>query len=80
MMTPAIFAAYRENGVASRAHGSRGRRPHNATLPVEAAAVVALTTHGCEVATHGGTYLVFGGETSIVEGDQRPGTVEILEF
>lgn len=32
------------------------------------------------VATHEGTYLVFDGETSVVEGDQRPGRVEILEF
>ena len=32
------------------------------------------------VATHGGTYLVFGGETFVVEGDQRSGRVEILEF
>ena len=32
------------------------------------------------VATHGGTYLVFGGETSVIEGSQRPGRVEIVEF
>lgn len=32
------------------------------------------------VATHGGTYLVFGGETFVVEGDRRPGRLEILEF
>ena len=32
------------------------------------------------VAIHGGTYLVFGGETFVVEGAQRAGRVEILEF
>ena len=32
------------------------------------------------VATHGGAYLVFGGETWVVEGGQRSGRVEVLEF
>ena len=39
-----MLAAYRERGAAAMAHGNRGRRPHNATLPAEAAAVVQLAT------------------------------------
>ena len=35
-----ILAAYRQRGAAALAHGNRGRRPHNATAPAEAAAVV----------------------------------------
>lgn len=32
------------------------------------------------VTTQGGTDLLFGGETSVVEDDQRLGRIEILEF
>ena len=39
-----MLAAYRERGAAALAHGNRGRRPHNATSPSEAAAVVQLAT------------------------------------
>ena len=45
-------AAYRERGAAALAHGNPGRRPHNATLPADAAAVVELTTGRYEVANH----------------------------
>ena len=37
-----ILAAYRKEGAAALAHGTRGRRPHNAVLESEAAAVVRL--------------------------------------
>ena len=40
-----MLAAYRERGAAALAHGNRGRRLHNATLPAEADAVVELATH-----------------------------------
>ena len=47
-----MMAAYRENGAAALAHGNRGRRPHNATSPGEAAAVVRLATERYEGASH----------------------------
>ena len=47
-----LLAAYREAGVAALAHGNRGRRPHNATTPGEAAAVVQLATERYEGANH----------------------------
>ena len=47
-----MLAAYREHGAAALAHSNRGRRPHNATLPVEAAAVVQLATECYEGANH----------------------------
>ena len=47
-----MLAAYREHGAAALAHGNRGRRPHNATLPAEAAAVVQLATERYEAANH----------------------------
>ncbi len=47
-----MLAAYRERGVAALAHGKRGRRPHNATSPGEAAAVVQLATERYEGAYH----------------------------
>ena len=47
-----MLAAYRERGAAALAHGNRGRRPHNATLPAEAAAVVELATERYEGANH----------------------------
>ena len=47
-----MLAAYRENGAAALAHGNRGRRPHNATSPGEAAAVVRLATERYEGTNH----------------------------
>ena len=47
-----MLAAYRENGAAALAHGNRGRRPHNAVPPTEAAAVVELATGRYEGANH----------------------------
>ena len=47
-----MLAAYREHGAAALAHGNQGRRPHNATLPAEAAAVVELATQRYEGANH----------------------------
>ena len=47
-----ILAAYRERGAAALAHGNRGRRPHNAISPGEAAAVVQLATERYEGANH----------------------------
>ena len=47
-----MLAAYRERGTAALAHGNRGRRPHNATAPGEAAAVVRLATERYEGANH----------------------------
>ncbi len=47
-----MLAAYRERGAAALAHGNRGRRPHNATSPGEAAAVVQLATERYEGANH----------------------------
>ena len=47
-----MLAAYGEHGAAALAHGNRGRRPHNATLPAEAAAVVELATERYEGANH----------------------------
>ena len=47
-----LLAAYREHGAAALAHGNRGRRPHNATSPAEAAAVVELATQRYEGANH----------------------------
>ena len=47
-----MLAAYRDRGAAALAHGNRGRRPHNATLPAEAAAVVQLATERYEGANH----------------------------
>ena len=44
--TKRLLAAYRKDGPAALAHGSRGRRPHNAVPEAEAAAVVKLaSTH-----------------------------------
>ncbi len=47
-----MLAAYRERGAAALAHGNRGRRPHNAVPPAEAAAVVELATERYEGANH----------------------------
>jgi len=47
-----MLAAYRERGSSALAHGNRGRRPHNATLPAEAAAVLELATDRYEGANH----------------------------
>ena len=47
-----LLAAYREHGAAALAHGNRGRRPHNATSPAEAAAVVELATQRYAGANH----------------------------
>ena len=47
-----MLAAYRKRGAAALAHGNRGRRPHNATAPGEAAAVVQLATERYEGANH----------------------------
>ena len=47
-----MLAAYRERGAAALAHGNRGRRPHNATAPGEAAVVVQLATERYEGANH----------------------------
>ena len=47
-----MLAAYREGGAAALAHGNRGRRPHNATAPGEAAVVVQLATERYEGANH----------------------------
>ena len=47
-----MLAAYREHGTAALAHGNRGRRPHNATLPAEPAAVVQLATERYDGANH----------------------------
>ena len=40
--TRRLLNSYRRNGAAALAHGNRGRRPHNAVLESEAAAVVRL--------------------------------------
>ena len=47
-----MLAAYRERGAAALADGNRGRRPHNATSPGEAAAVIKLATERYECANH----------------------------
>ena len=49
-----MLEAYRDRGAAALAHGNRGCRPHNATSPGEAAAVVQLATerHGGANHTH----------------------------
>ena len=47
-----LLAAYREHGASALAHGNRGCRPHNATSPGEAAAVVELATQRYEGANH----------------------------
>ena len=47
-----MLAAYRDRGVGALSHGNRGRRPHNATSPGEAAAVVQLATERYEGANH----------------------------
>ena len=47
-----MLAAYRERGASALAHGNRGRRPHNATLPAEAAAVAELAAERYEGANH----------------------------
>ena len=47
-----MLAAYRAQGAAALAHGNRGRRPHNATSPAEAAAVVELAIQRYEGANH----------------------------
>ena len=39
-----ILGAYRRDGAAALAHGNRGRRPHNAVLDSQAAAVVRLAS------------------------------------
>ena len=46
-----LLAAYREQGAAALAHGNRGRRPHNAIPPAQAAAV-ELATQRYEGANH----------------------------
>ena len=50
--TRRMLAAYREQGAAALAHGNRGRRPHNATSPAEAAAVVELAIQRYGGANH----------------------------
>ena len=47
-----LLAAYREQGAAALAHGNRGRRPHNAIPPAQAAAVVELATGRYQGANH----------------------------
>ena len=47
-----MLAAYRDRSAAALSHGNRGRRPHNATSPCEAAAVVQLATERYEGANH----------------------------
>ena len=47
-----MLAGYREQGAAALAHGNRGRRPHNALPPAQAAAVVELATQRYEGANH----------------------------
>ena len=47
-----LLADYRKEGAAALAHGNRGRRPHNAIAPAEAAAVVELATGRYEGANH----------------------------
>ena len=47
-----MLSAYREQGAAALAHGNRGRRPHNATSPAEAAAVVELAIQRYVGANH----------------------------
>ena len=47
-----LLAAYREQGAAALAHGNRGRRPHNAIPPAQAAVVVELATQRYEGANH----------------------------
>ena len=47
-----MLAAYREHGAAALAHGNRGRRPHNAIPPADAAAVVELATQRYGGANH----------------------------
>ena len=47
-----LLAAYREAGVAALAHGNRGRRPHNAIPPAQAAAVVQLAAQRYQGANH----------------------------
>ena len=47
-----MLAAYRQDGAAALAHGNRGRRPHNATSPGQAAAVVELAIQHYEGANH----------------------------
>ena len=47
-----MLAAYREQGAAVLAHGNRGRRPHNALPPAQAAAVVELAAQRYEGANH----------------------------
>ena len=46
-----LLAGYRKHGAAALDHDNRGRRPHNATLPAEAAAVVQLATDATRVPT-----------------------------
>ena len=47
-----MLAAYRSEGAAALAHGNRGRRPHNAIPPAQAAAVVELATQRYQGANH----------------------------
>ena len=47
-----LLAAYRSEGAAALAHGNRGRRPHNAIPPAQAAAVVELATQRYQGANH----------------------------
>ena len=46
-----MLAGHREQGAAALAHGNRGRRPHNAIPPAQAAAVVELATQRYEAPT-----------------------------
>ena len=47
-----LLSTYHRDGAAALAHGNRGRRPHNATSPAEAAVVVELATGRYEGANH----------------------------
>ena len=47
-----MLAVYRSEGAAALAHGNRGRRPHNAIPPAQAAAVVELATQRYQGANH----------------------------
>ena len=49
---PRMLAAYRDRGDDAPAHGNWGSRPHNATPPSVAAAVVELPTERYEGANH----------------------------
>ena len=50
--TKRLLAAYRKHGAAARAHGNRGRKPHNAVPETAAAVVVRLASNGYAGANH----------------------------